>query len=106
MGLIGAVALLAVGFFAGVLGEMALGKPVASLLAEGRWRANIDMVSSSGVSQLLGFLLVAAIAAVGLAFFAWRLPRGLQLLIISALCGAVANAVFDWPPASLFRGLV
>ena len=106
MGLIGAVALLAVGFFAGVLGEMALGKPVASLLAEGRWRANIDMVSSSGVSQLLGFLLVAGLVGIPLAFFAWRLPRGFLLFVISALCGAVANAVFGWPPASLFRGLV
>jgi len=106
MGLIGAVALLAVGFFVGILGEMALGQPVASLLNARRWYANLDLLSSSGASQFFAFMMMGGLAAVALAFFAWRLPRGVLLLIISALCGAVANAVFGWPPVSLFRGLV
>ncbi len=106
MGLIGAVALLAVGFFVGILGEMALGKPLASLLAGARGSANVDLLSSSGASQFFAFMMMGGLAAVALAFFAWRLPRGVLLLIISALCGALANAVFGWPPASLFKGLV
>lgn len=105
MGLIGVLALLALGFLAGLLGEMAMGRPLASLLVGARGYANVDLLSSFGASQFFGFMMVGGLTAVALAFFAWRLPRGVLLLIISALCGAVANAGFGWPPASLFRGL-
>ena len=103
MGLLGAVVLLAVGFFSGLLGEIAFGKPVASLLAKRHQFSNLDFLSVDGASQLLKFLAIAGLGGVVLGFFAWRLPQPWFLLIISGVSGAAVNAVFGWPATPLIK---